>query len=192
MNYLSFIAYMISTAFTPGPNNIAGMSNAAQHGLKKGFIFNLGIFVGQLSVVYICAIFCQFLSTLLPKIELPMRIIGALYILWLAWNIFRSGGNWDEIKTEAKFLPGLLLCWLNPKYYLYSIVSMETYVLPYYSGNWGKIALFAGILAVTGFISTLCWSLFGSAFRTIFAKHGKVVNTILALLLVYCAVSMFL
>ena len=68
---------------------------------------------------------------------------------------------------------------------------METYVLPYYSGNWGKIALFAAILAITGFISTLCWSIFGSVFRTVFAKHGKIVNTILALLLVYCAVSMF-
>lgn len=192
MNYLSFIVYLISTAFTPGPNNIAGMSNAAQHGLKKGFIFNLGIFGGQLSVAFACAIFCNYLSSLLPKIELPMRIIGALYILWLAWSIYRSSSNWDEMKTEAKFLPGLLLCWLNPKYYIYSIVSMETYVLPHYSGNWGMIALFAGILAVTGFISTLCWSLFGSAFRAIFAKHGKVVNTILALLLVYCAVSMFL
>lgn len=192
MNYLSFIAYMISTAFTPGPNNIAGMSNAAQHGLKKGFIFNLGIFAGQLSVVFVCAAFCNVLSSVLPKIELPMRIIGALYILWLAWSIFRSNDNWDEMKTEARFLPGLLLCWLNPKYYFYSIVSMETYVLPYYHGNWGMIALFAAILAVTGFISTFCWSVFGSAFRTIFAKHGKVVNTILALLLVYCAASMFL
>ena len=192
MNYLSFTAYMLSTAFTPGPNNIAGMSNAAQHGLKKGFIFNLGIFTGQVSVVFACAAFCNILSSLLPKIELPMRIIGALYILWLAWHIFRSGGDWDEMQTEARFLPGLLLCWLNPKYYFYCIVSMETYVLPYYGGNWGMIALFAGILAVTGFMATLCWSVFGSVFRTVFVRHGKIVNTVLALLLVYCAVSMFL
>lgn len=192
MNYLSFLVYMVSTAFTPGPNNISGMSNAAQHGLKKGFIFNLGIFAGQLSVVFVCAIFCNALTALLPKIEMPMRIIGAAYILWLAWSIFRSSGDWSEVKTEARFLPGLLLCWLNPKYYLYSIVSLETYVLPYYSGNWKMIFLFAGLLAITGFISTLCWSVFGSLFRTLFTKHAKIVNTIMALLLVYCAVTMFL
>lgn len=192
MNYLSFAAYLLSTAFTPGPNNIAGMSNAAQHGLKKGFLFNLGIFAGQLSVVFACTVFCRALTSLLPKIELPMRLIGALYILYLAWRTFRSGGEVDEVRTEARFLPGLLLCWLNPKYYVYCIVSLETYVLPYYGGSDGMIALFAAILAVTGFLATLCWSVFGSVFRTVFAKHGKIVNTLLALLLVYCAVSMLL
>ncbi len=192
MNYLSFLAYMVSTAFTPGPNNIAGMSNAAQHGLKKGFIFNLGIFAGQLSVAAACAVFCNMLSQMLPKIEMPMRVIGACYILWLAWSIFRSDGQWDNMETEARFLPGLLLCWLNPKYYFYSIVSMETYVMPYANGDWGKIALFVGILAGTGFLATLSWSIFGSLFRKLFAKHGKIVNAVMALLLVYCAVSMFL
>ncbi|MBQ0037673.1 MAG: LysE family transporter [Clostridiales bacterium] len=192
MNCASFLLYMLSTAFTPGPNNIAGMSNAAQHGLKKGFIFNLGILTGQISVVFACAIFCNVLTTLIPKIEFPMRVIGAIYILYLAWSIFRSGDDWSEVKTEAHFLPGLLLCWLNPKYYLYSIVSLETYVLPYYGGNWKMIFLFAGLLAGVGFLSTTCWSVFGSLFRTLFTKHAKVVNTIMALLLVYCAVTMFL
>lgn len=192
MSIANFLIYMLSTAFTPGPNNISGMSNAAQHGLKKGFIFNLGILAGQVSVVAACAVFCNVLTTLLPKIEFPMRVIGAAYILWLAWSIFRSDGNWGEVKTEAHFLPGLLLCLLNPKYYLYCIVSLETYVLPYYSGDWKMIFLFAGVLAVVGFLATFSWSVFGSLFRTLFTKHGKIVNTIMALLLVYCAVTMFL
>ena len=192
MNYASFLTYMFSTAITPGPNNIAGMSNAVQHGLKKGFIFNIGILVGQITVVYASAVFCNLLATWVPRIEWPMRIIGAAYILYLAWSLLRDRGDWSEVKTEPKFWPGLLLCWLNPKYYLYSIVSLQTYVLPYYSGNWKMIMLFATILVVVGFLATFCWSVFGSVFRTLFTKHARVVNTIMALLLIYCAVSMFL
>ena len=39
---------------------------------------------------------------------------------------------------------------------------------------------------------TLCWSAFGSAFKWLFSKHARVVNLVMALLLVYCAVSLFL
>ena len=87
---------------------------------------------------------------------------------------------------------GLLLCLLNPKYFFYAIVSMETYVLPYYGKVWWMIYLFAVILAVLGFISITLWSLFGSALTKLFVSHGKLMNTIFALMLVYCAVRMFL
>jgi cysteine/O-acetylserine efflux protein len=51
--------------------------------------------------------------------------------------------------------------------------------------------LFALLLAFIGFIFTLCWSAFGSAFRLLFSRHTKSVNTIMALLLVYCAATLF-
>ena len=43
-----------------------------------------------------------------------------------------------------------------------------------------------------GFVLTLCWSAFGSVFRRLFSQHAKTINTVMALLLVYCAVSLFL
>ena len=192
MNYLEFLLYVISTAYTPGPNNIACMSNAAQHGFKKGFRFNLGVFTGQIGVMFICAAFCRALSKLLPKVDVFMRIIAALYILWLAWKTFRSGTEIGERQTDARYRSGLLLCLLNPKYFFYAIVSMETYVLPYYGEVWWMIYLFAVILAVLGFISITLWSLFGSPLTKLFVSHGKLMNTIFALMLVYCAVRMFL
>ena len=50
----------------------------------------------------------------------------------------------------------------------------------------------SGLLAFIGFVFTLCWSLFGSAFKLLFSKYAKITNSIMALLLVYCAVSLFL
>jgi cysteine/O-acetylserine efflux protein len=38
----------------------------------------------------------------------------------------------------------------------------------------------------------VAWSAFGSTFCKILSEHAKIVNPILALLLIYCAVSLFL
>ena len=51
---------------------------------------------------------------------------------------------------------------------------------------------FALLLAFIGFAFTLCWSVFGSVFKKLFSKYAKITNTLMALLLVYCAVSLFL
>lgn len=64
--------------------------------------------------------------------------------------------------------------------------------MPYYQGQWGPLVFFALLLAFIGFAFTLCWSLFGSVFKLLFSKYAKITNTIMALLLVYCAVSLFL
>lgn len=73
-----------------------------------------------------------------------------------------------------------------------NIMSMEAYILPYYSGRPVILFLFALLLAFIGFVFTLAWAAFGSVFRRLFSRHARVVNTIMALLLVYCAVSLFL
>jgi hypothetical protein len=54
------------------------------------------------------------------------------------------------------------------------------------------ITIFILILAVVGFAGTCCWALFGAAFERFFKKYEKSLNTIMALLLVYCTVTMIL
>lgn len=190
-SWANFLTYAIITAVTPGPNNIMSMSNAGRLGFKKSLSFNFGIWVGFSIVMLVCTFFCNTLSAFIPKIKLPMLIIGALYILWLAWKTFRSSSEIKEDHSRSGFLSGLLLQFINPKIYIYCIVSMEAYILPFYQGKWGVLIFFALLLAFIGFAFTLCWALFGSVFKLLFSKYAKVTNTIMALLLVYCAASLF-
>ena len=121
-----------------------------------------------------------------------MLILGALYMLWLAWKTFKSSSVIEESHSRSSLLSGLVLQFINPKIYIYCIVSMEAYILPFYQGQWRALVFFALLLAFIGFVFTLCWSLFGSVFRLLFSKYAKITNTIMALLLVYCALSLFL
>lgn len=190
--WVPFLTYAIVTAITPGPNNIMSMSNGNRKGFTGAFSFNLGILVGFSAVMVLCTMFCSLLSTWIPKIKLPMLIAGACYMLYLAWETFCSSDAIEENHSRDGFLSGLLLQFINPKIYIYCIMSMEAYILPFYSGQILPLLGFALLLALIGFIATLLWSAFGSLFKWLFSQHAKLVNTVMALLLVYCAISLFL
>lgn len=191
-SWIQFLSYAIVTAVTPGPNNIMSMSNAGRQGFRKTLPFNFGIWIGFSLVMLMCTFFCNTLSTLIPKIKTLMLFIGAAYILYLAWKTFKSSSVIEEDERHGNFISGLVLQFVNPKIYIYCIVSMEAYILPYYHGEWNMLIFFALLLAFIGFAFTLLWSLFGSVFKMLFSKYAKITNAIMALLLAYCAVSLFL
>ena len=191
-HWFSFLTYAIITAATPGPNNIMSMSNGIRKGFRRALPFNLGIWVGFTVVMVVCTLFCSLLAALIPKIKTPMLVLGAAYMLYLAWETFRASDLIEEDHSRSGFLSGLLLQFINPKIYIYCIMSMEAYILPFYSQDPLALLGFALLLAFIGFVFTLAWSAFGSVFQTLFTRHARVVNTILALLLVYCAASLFL
>ena len=191
-SWINFLTYVVITAVTPGPNNIMSMTSAGQRGFKQSLPFCFGIWAGFSIVMLLCTMFCSLFSTLIPRIKLPMLVIGATYMLYLAWKTFKSSGKIEERGTQGGFFSGLGLQFINPKIYIYGIVSMEAYILPYYSGHIAILVGFALLLAFIGFIFTLCWAGFGSVFKLLFSRYAKLTNSLMALLLLYCAISLFL
>lgn len=191
-NWASFLIYAVVTAATPGPNNIMSMSNGCRSGFVGALPFNFGIGAGFSVVMLLCTALCDAMSSLIPAIETPMLVVGAAYMLHLAWGTFRGDGGVAEADARSGFLSGLLLQFVNPKIYVYCIVSMEAYVLSLYHGDAAPLVGFALLLAFIGFVFTLCWSAFGAAFARLFTEHAKAVNAVMAVLLAYCAVSLFL
>jgi cysteine/O-acetylserine efflux protein len=192
-NFSAFLSYVIVTTFTPGPNNIMSMSNASRYGFRKSIKFNVGIFFGFFIIIALCSVFSVTLYKLIPSITPIMTCIGAIYILWLAWKTYNSKPHSEEssVKQTNTFMSGLLLQFVNPKVILYGITTVSTFIVPYYKSVFA-LAMFSVILAFVGFIATCCWALFGSVFEKFLSKNDKLLNTVMALLLVYCAVSLFL
>ena len=191
-NWVPFLLYVLATTSTPGPNTLSSLSNGGRLGFRRALPFNFGIWTGFSIVMLVCAVLCGAVSSLIPKIKTPMLVLGAAYMLYLAWKTFRSGSLAEGDGGARGFRDGLLLQFVNPKIYIYGIMSMEVYILPVYAGRTLILAGFALLLAFMGFLLTLCWSAFGSLFRLLFSKYARVTNTVMALLLVWCAVSLFL
>lgn len=187
-----FLIYCFVTAYTPGANNLLSMSNAARLGFRKSFRFNLGITVGFLIVMSVCTIFSSTLFSALPRVRIFMQVLGAAYMLYLAWKIWKTSSDFEVEKgKESGFLAGMILQFMNPKIYIYAITAMSLYILPVFHSTTALIC-FTLILTVIGASGSYVWALFGSAFCKLFTKHTKAVNLVMALLLVYCALSLFL
>jgi threonine/homoserine/homoserine lactone efflux protein len=179
-------------AYTPGPINIMSMNNAKNIGLRKGIIFNFGNYAGHFIVMLVCLAFSKALYTILPKIQLPMKILGATYLVYLVVKTIVPAKK-HEVKDNQNrsFIVGALLQLINVKVILFGITVMSSYLLPYYTSVLVLLA-FAFLMSSVQLTGNVCWTLFGSLFNIFFNKYSKILNIIMAILLLYCAVSLFL
>lgn len=130
-NWFAFLTYAVITAATPGPNNIMSMSNGGRLGFKGALPFNFGILAGFAAVMLICTAFCSTLTELIPSVKTPMLIAGAAYMLHLAWATYKSDGVITEDHSRSGFYSGLILQFINPKIYIYCIMSMQACIPPF-------------------------------------------------------------
>jgi len=192
-NAAAFLSYVFITTFTPGPNNIMAMSNAGRYGFKNSLRFNAGVFFGVLIIMVLSSFLSVMLYNLIPSIKPIMTFIGAIYILWLAWKTYSSMPHAeDEGKSNTNtFIAGILLQFVNVKVIIYCITIVSTFIVPYYNSVLA-LSFFSVLLPFVSFLSTCSWALFGSVFQKFLVKNERTANIIMALLLVYCAVSFYL
>ncbi len=96
-HWLAFAIYVFITAITPGPNNLLSLTEGAKKGFRQALPLNFGILAGFSIVMLICTVLTVTVSEWIPVLMTPMQILGALYILWLAWQTFRSSsGDWES------------------------------------------------------------------------------------------------
>lgn len=191
-NLIPFLSYVFVVTFTPGPNNIMAMVNANKFGYRQTLKFLIGIFSGFTIIMLLASYFCRLLYNFLPKVKLAMSIIGAIYMIYLAYKIITSS---NQITTDQKqlnsFFTGMLLQFINPKVILYGITVVSSFIMPHYQSNI-ILLYFSLFLASVAFISTSCWALFGVILEKYLSAYRKPFNLIMALLLTYSAISIFL
>ncbi|MFD4817864.1 LysE family transporter [Peribacillus butanolivorans] len=190
MPLLSFLLYVFVTSFTPGPNNIMAMLFANKYGFKKTLGFCLGVGAGFFVIMVLSSYFNLLLKNFIPKIEFFMTFLAAIYMLYLAIKIISSKNNDkdDDGDKNNRFFSAMLLQFVNPKGILYGITAVSTFIIPYHTSNF-SLLFFSFFLAFVGFLSTMSWSVFGSLFQRFLKKYRSQFNLIMALLLVYSAIS---
>ncbi|TQR21708.1 LysE family transporter [Psychrobacillus vulpis] len=193
MPLFSLLLFAFVASFTPGPNNIMAMMFANTYGFKKTFKFCLGVGVGFFIILIMSAYFNLLLHNFIPKIEFMMTIIGAAYMLYIAIKIVTSknNGNDDNVGNNNSFFVGVVLQFINPKAILYGITVMSTFILPYNTSHLSFL-FYSVFLATIGILSTSSWSMFGSIFKKFISKYRSQFNIVMALLLVYSAISILM
>ncbi|MDD7997515.1 cysteine/O-acetylserine transporter [Kosakonia radicincitans] len=186
-----FLTYTLITALTPGPNNILALSSVNQYGFRRSLRTLAGMSAGFLVLMLACGFLTYSLISILPSATRWLVWAGAAYILWLAWKIANSStATSDDATKPLSFWISFWLQFANVKIILYGITALSAFVLPY-TQNVLWVTAVSILLAIIGCSGNLVWALAGHMFQSLFRKHGRLVNRILALLLIYCAVRMF-
>lgn len=189
----SLLIYAFVSSFTPGPNNIMALVFANTYGFKKTIRFCLGVATGFFILLLFSSFFNVLLHNFIPKIELFMSIVGAAYLVYLAFIILKSTGIQEDASGGKynSFIAGTLLQFVNPKGILYAVTAIGTFVLPYHS-SYTALLSYSILLALIGFLSSMSWSLFGSLFKRVLIRYELQFNIGMAILLVYSAATILL
>jgi len=192
INFLPLSIFLFSTMITPGPNNITGASLGIIHGYRKSFKYVLGVGAGFFLIMIISGLLSGFLLGMIPGFEKFVRVLGALYILWLAMDLLRSSFS-NEITEQPLlgFSRGLMLQFFNPKVMVLGLTVYASFLAPL-ANNYVWLAISAVILGCLASVFTSLWTMAGSILFQNLKKPAilKMVNLALALLLVYTAVEL--
>lgn len=190
MPFSTFLEMTVSacvTVWSPGPNNILLLSTASKYGAKKNLRLLLGIWTGSLTLMCLSGIFCSTLSSIIPGIQPVMKYIGTAYILWLAWQTANRKPPADSsAEKEPSYIMGLFLQLVNIKIIIYGLTMFSSFILP----NEHRIPVlffFAVYLMILGAIGNLIWVFAGNILKRFYEKQYKIMNIIMAILLVWCA-----
>lgn len=192
MSYiLAYLPYAFITAYTPGPNNILVLNAFSRNGVRKGKETLLGVASGFFLVMIISAIACMELSKLLPRMMGILKYIGAAYIVWLAIHVLLSKPAAKTQDSKGDFLNSFLLQFINVKIILYAITIYSVYILPNSDSKWllYASAIFNTLIGISG---SLTWGLAGKLLQKQFAKHYKIMNALMAGILIWSALHIIL
>ncbi|MFP3831408.1 LysE family transporter [Chryseobacterium sp. SIMBA_028] len=196
--WFSFFIYSVLTALLPGPNNILALNSSMKLGYQKSKTLLLGIYSGFTLVMVLTAFFTEFLLNSYGFFLNYLKYVGAGYLIYLAWSVMFSkpseiGFKQDDpfSSSTENFWKGFLLQLVNIKIIIYGITAFSSFIFPQFKQLW-IILVFAFVLSFVGNSATWIWAVAGEKLHKFLKRHYKVVNIIMGILLLYCAVSLFL
>lgn len=164
---LAFFGVAIVLGLTPGPDNLFVLMQSAQHGWRTGLQVVIGLCLGI--AVHTCAVALGLAAIILtsPTAFTVLKLVGALYLLWLAWGAWRSPANVTPTNAQEDAAPmqhnkpgqrplamigrGFVMNLSNPKVLMFFLAFLPQFANP----ALGPVPPQIGILGLVFTLATL-------------------------------------
>jgi threonine/homoserine/homoserine lactone efflux protein len=190
---LPLMTYCFVMSSTPGPNNVMLATSGAMFGYRRALPQIFGTNSGVAVQTFITCLGLGSLFVAFPVLHQILRVVGALYLVFLAWKLSASSlGDAGETKPLS-FTQAALFQAVNPKSWVKAITLASVFMPVGLSAPVGAL-LVAVVGLVIGFPSASMWALFGVAIRRLLTDPFKrrVFNLSMGAMLVVLAVSFLL
>ena len=122
---------------TPGPNMVSCISRTRGQGRRAGLLSLAGVLLGFVAHLAAATLGLSALLLAVPMAFTAIKLAGAAYLLWLAWQAVRPGGT---SPFEPRALPhdsparlfrmGLVTNLLNPKVAMFCLSLLPQFLHP--------------------------------------------------------------
>jgi threonine/homoserine/homoserine lactone efflux protein len=120
---------------TPGPDMSLFLAKTMSGGRKAGIASMVGAMTGCLVHTLLAALGISALLAASPTAFAVLKVVGALYLLWLALDAVRHGsaltvkdGAKEEVSLRRTFLMGVGINLTNPKIVLFFVTFLPQFV----------------------------------------------------------------
>ncbi|MBV9568933.1 MAG: LysE family translocator, partial [Hyphomicrobiales bacterium] len=163
------------TSITPGPNNMMLLASGLNFGVRRTLPHMFGISIGYVVLMLAAGLGLGEALREVPGAFLVLKIVGGVYMLWLAWHIARSAppeappGGEANVPTASSgprpmsFLGAIAFQWVNPKAWVIVVTAVATYVAP--NDLLRDLIMVTGVCGLINLPSIGVWTVFGASLR---------------------------
>lgn len=130
----SFVLASAALAISPGPDNIFVLTQSVSRGSSYGIATTAGLISGCIVHTVLVAFGVSAILVTFESVFWGIKILGAVYLFYLAWQVFKSDNHIEIGKTESNkshgqlYKQGVIMNVLNPKVTLFFMAFFPAFL----------------------------------------------------------------
>ncbi|AXC49056.1 LysE family translocator [Paracoccus suum] len=194
-----FITSGLALNVAPGQDVMFASACGIRGGVRAGMLAGFGVGLGVLCHVAMATLGLGALLAAHPGAQTAVRLVGAGYLLWLAWKSWRappadevSLRNAPPARATALIGRGALSNLLNPKPVLFLLSFLPQFTNPAWGPVWQQVLGLGLIFAFTGTLVTMAYGALAGLAREGLARRLGWVNRLAAVMFAGLALRLVL
>jgi threonine/homoserine/homoserine lactone efflux protein len=194
VHFLALVGFAFVNSVTPGPNNVLLWASGAAFGIRRTVRHIVGTTLGVGAMALAVAAGLGAVLTAAPAMATGMKLLGSIYLLFLAVQIGRAGAlRRAALARPLGVVQAAAFQVINPKAWVFCLGAMTTFRPPELPITAGSVVVAATMMAMIVPTAAL-WAAGGDALSRLLAGEGaqRQLSVVLGLLIAGTVVTVWL
>lgn len=176
---ISFSLATMALAFSPGPDNIYVLTQSLVNGSKSGIATTAGLISGCIVHTTLLAFGISAIITASPSIFYGIKILGAAYLIYLSYKVFKSDSkitftsNAPKKKYGQLFKTGVIMNLVNPKVMIFFLAFFPGFLWDTSQATVSQFFILGGTFMVVSFAAFSGIALLAGSISNYLMQHKK-------------------
>ncbi|WP_299124493.1 LysE family translocator [uncultured Winogradskyella sp.] len=181
MNYQIILSFALATsalAISPGPDNIFVLVQSITNGKSYGLATVCGLITGCIIHTTLLAFGVSAIIASNESIFFVIKLLGAMYLIYLAYKVFKSDGQIDlesnvapKKSLKGLFIQGFFMNVLNPKVTIFFLAFFPGFLFSDSMSTVWQFYILGGIFMLISFVIFSMIALLAGQIKTYTLKH---------------------